>query len=80
MGQYHPDTMIYTIKEKYTPLLPTDPSINLNRKPKTAYLNSSIWFHPTSVGLCYLGSQLDLLGKLPPFPTLRFCTLNLDGE
>lgn len=45
-----------------------------------SYLSSCIWFHTTAVGLCYLWSKLDFLGKLPPFSTLRFRTLNLDGK
>lgn len=45
-----------------------------------SYLNSSIQFHTTSVGPCYLWSEMDFLGKLSPFSALGFCTLNLDGK
>ena len=45
-----------------------------------SYLNSSTQFHTTSVGPCYLWSEMDFLGKLSPFSALGFCTLNLDGK
>lgn len=35
--------------------------------------------HSTAVRCCKGSSELDLLGQLTPFPTVRFSTLNLEG-
>lgn len=74
--------MINTTNENYTSLLTTKLTYQLIPKgnQQRSYLNSSVWFHTTPVGPCYVWSKLDFLGKLPPFSTLGFCTLNLDGK
>lgn len=63
-------------------LLTTKLTYQLSQKEnqQRSYLSSSIWFHTTAVGLSYMWSKLYFLGKLPPFSTIRFCTLDLDGK